>query len=211
MNQRSPTFRVRARGPYACFTRPELKAERVSYEVMTPSAARGLLEAVLWKPAIQWRPERIRILAPIRFDAIRRNEVGKKASLGPSLFAYCADEDRQQRNSIVLKDVDYLIEAHFLMTKRAGPEDNIQKFTEMFHRRLAKGQCFQTPYFGCREFAARVQLAPEGTDLPEPIRESRPLGLMLHDLKFNPTGQGTPFFFEAVLSEGCMEIPEVPQ
>src|SRR5207245_8829499 len=112
-------FRVRVKGPFACFTRPEFKTERVTYEVMTPSAARGLLDAILWKPAIHWRIERIHVLSPIRFESVRRHEVNSKASLRADVRASCADEDRAQRNTLMLRDVDYIIEAHFVMTQRA--------------------------------------------------------------------------------------------
>lgn len=211
MSQRSPTFKVRASGPYACFTRPELKAERVSYEVMTPSAARGLLEAVFWKPAIRWHIERIHVLAPIRFEAVRRNEVASKASVRGDVFNYFADEDRQQRNTLLLKDVDYVIEAHFETTDKVGPDDNLRKFVEVFERRLAKGQCFHTPYLGCREFVARVEPAPERWDVPGQLREIRELGFVLHDLTFLPDGSATPFFFNATLDHGRLEVPEVPR
>ena len=137
---RSPTYKVRVRGPYACFTRPELKVERVSYEVMTPSAARGVLDAILWKPAIRWVVERIHVLAPIRFAAVRRNEVNSRLSARGDVARYYADEDRAQRNTILLTDVDYVVEAHFRMTASAGPDDNMQKFEQMFRRRLAKGE-----------------------------------------------------------------------
>ena len=159
MSERSQSFRVRVQGAYACFTRPEFKTERVSYEVMTPSAARGILDTILWKRAIRWRVERIHVLSPIRFESVRRNEVNSKASLGGDVRHYFADEDRAQRNTVMLKDVDYVIEAHFEMTERAGPEDNLRKFTEMFERRVGRGQCFHAPYLGCREFAAHFELA----------------------------------------------------
>lgn len=211
MRQRSPSFRVRAYGPFACFTRPELKAERVSYEVMTPSAARGILEAVLWKPAIRWRVERIHVLAPIRFEAIRRNEVSKKATPGGDVSEFFADDERNraQRNTLLLRDVDYVIEAHFTMTERAGPGDNLAKFVEMFERRLAKGQCFHTPYLGCREFVASVERAPERWDVPDALRETRDLGFVLHDLEFAADGSATPYFFAATLDHGRLEVPEV--
>lgn len=213
MAERSPTFRVRVRGPYACFTRPELKTERVSYEVMTPSAARGVLDAILWKPAIRWHVERIHVLAPIKFEGIKRNEVNSKASLNAKVGAYFADEDRTQRNTLMLKDVDYVIEAHFTMTSRAGEGDNLTKFVEMFQRRLTGGQCFHAPYLGCREFAAQFEPAPERWDVPESLRGERDLGMMLHDLDFGddlPDGKGkvTPRFFAARLKAGAMEVPE---
>ncbi len=213
MGERSPTFRVRARGPYACFTRPEFRAERVSYEVMTPSAARGLLEAILWKPAIRWRIERIHVLAPIRFEGMRRNEVSRKAPVGREAGGFFADDDqnRAQRNSLLLRDVDYVLEAHFELTEKLGPDDNLQKFVEMFRRRLEKGQCFHSPYLGCREFVARVEVAQDGWAVPESLRGRRELGLMLHDLLFGPGGSATPFFFDAVLVDGRVDVPEVPR
>lgn len=214
MTLRSPTFKVRARGPYACFTRPEFKADRVSYEVMTPSAARGLLEAVLWKPAIRWCVERIHVLAAIVLDAIKRNEVARKAPVGGGdPGRYFADEDvnRTQRNTLLLRDVDYVVEAHFAMTERAGSDDNVQKFVDMFERRLARGQCFHTPYLGCREFAARVEPAPSTWVVPDSLRPARDLGVMLLDLAFGdgPDGEATPVFFHATLENGRLEVPEV--
>src|SRR5437867_4763113 len=136
MSIRSRTWKVRMFARYACFTRPELKTERVSYEMITPSAARGILEAILWKPAIRWHVERIHVLAPIRFDAIKRNEVSEKLKIGGNVGAFFADEKREQRNSLLLRDVDYVLEAHFRMTPEAGPDDNLRKFEEMFGRRL---------------------------------------------------------------------------
>ncbi len=211
MSERSPTFRVRARGPFACFTRPELKTERVSYEVMTPSAARGVLEAVLWKPGIRWRIERIHVLSLIRFQGVRRNEVSRKASPTGALGRFFADDDhtRAQRNTLLLRDVDYIIEAYFELTEKAGPDDNLQKFVEMFRRRLEKGQCFHSPYLGCREFAARVEPAPGHWTVPEALRGRRDLGLMLHDLQFASGGSATPLFFNAVLEDGRIDVPEV--
>ncbi|MHB0971978.1 MAG: type I-C CRISPR-associated protein Cas5c [Thermoanaerobaculia bacterium] len=211
MSLRSPTYKVRVRGPYACFTRPELKTERVSYEVMTPSAARGVLDAILWKPAIRWVIERIHVLAPIRFGAIRRNEVNSRLAVRGDVANYFADEDRAQRNTILLTDVDYVVEAHFRMTERAGAEDNLQKFAEMFARRLAKGQAFHAPYLGCRELAAEFAPAPESWSVPDELRARRDLGLMLLDLDFDPGGSGAakPRFFAAVLENGVVEVPEV--
>lgn len=211
MSLRSPTYNVRVHGPYACFTRPELKTERVSYEVMTPSAARGVLEAILWKPAIRWSIERIHVLKPIRFTAIRRNEVNSKLSVKGDVGNYFADQDRAQRNTILLTDVDYVISAHFLITERAGPNDNLQKFEEMFIRRVAKGQSFHAPYLGCREFAAHFEPAPEEWGIPDELRGRRDLGLMLLDLDFVPGGSGraTPRFFPAVLDDGVITVPEV--
>ncbi len=202
---------LRAFGPLACFTRPELKVERMSYQVMTPSAARGLLEAVLWKPAIQWRIERIKVLAPIKFTAFRRNEVNTKASpprlatireggVAPIFFA---DEDRAQRNTVALRNVDYVVEAHFTMTARAGEADNMAKFVEMFRRRVEKGQHFHQPYFGCREFIANVIPADSA---PDPVDDSRDLGIMLWDIEFGPKGN-RPIFWPARLDHGVLNIP----
>lgn len=204
--EQSRTLRLRARGPLACFTRPELKVERVSYPVMTPSAARGILEAVLWKPAIAWRIERILVLREINFTAFRRNEVNSKtpsfkSSPPPDFFA---DEDRAQRNTVALSNVDYIVEAHFILTKQSGPEDNIRKFEDMFERRLAAGQHFHQPYFGCREFVAEVA-PPQGDE--SPIAESRDLGLMLHDIEFIPKGRNVPRFFPAKLANGILDVP----
>ena len=206
---------LRARGPLALFTQPALKVERMSAPVMTPSAARGLLEAVLWKPAIRWRVERIRVLAPIRFTSFRRNEVNSKApapssgvmrAVAPPPVLY-ADDDRAQRNTVALCEVDYVIEARLVLTPRAGPEDNVPKFVDMFHRRVEKGQHFHQPYFGCREFAADVLPAD---DAPSPIAESRPLGRILWDIVFDPARGNRPIFFEAELRDGVMEVPAEP-
>lgn len=211
---RSPTLKVRAMGPLACFTRPELKVERMSYAVMTPSAARGLLEAVLWKPAIAWHVERIHVLKPIKFTAFRRNEVNTKASVpkrtivengGPAPI-YFADEDRAQRNTVALSDVDYVIEAHFAMTDRAGAEDNPYKFIDMFRRRVERGQHFHQPYFGCREFAADV-LSADGA--PEAIDDTRDLGAMLWDIAYSEE-RNVPVFFDAFLRKGILDVPEDP-
>jgi CRISPR-associated protein Cas5d len=208
---RSKVFKVRIHGPEACFTRPEMKAERVSYEVITPSAARGVLEAILWKPAICWIIERIHVLNPIRFRAIRRNEVNSKASVRGELSRYFADEDRAQRNSILLTNVDYIVEAHFELTPRAGDGDNVLKFEEMFARRLEKGQSFHQPYLGCREFAAQFEPAPPAWAVDASLQHYRPLGMMLHDLDFSggDSGKATPRFFAAVLDHGVIEVPEM--
>lgn len=209
-----PTLSLRAFGPLACFTRPELKVERMSYPVMTPSGARGILEAVLWKPAIRWRILRIAVLSPIRFTAFRRNEVNSKASVpnraviesgGPAPVLF-AEDDRAQRNTVALRDVDYRIDATFEMTDRAGNEDNPVKFVEMFRRRVARGQHFHQPYFGCREFAANVISAE---DCPEPVDDSRNLGIMLYDIDYGPKGN-KPIFFHGRLERGVLNVPDDP-
>lgn len=210
----SPLLALRARGDLACFTRPELKVERVSYPLITPSAARGLLEAVLWKPAITWRVRRVQVLKPIAFTAFRRNEVNSRAVApaktvidnGGAVPAYFADEDRAQRNTIALQHVDYVIEADFVLTSRAGEADNVPKFADMFTRRVAKGQHFHQPYFGCREFPAEIMPA-DGA--PAPIPETRDFGLMLHDIIFSPAGN-RPVFFPARLENGILTVPPLP-
>jgi CRISPR-associated protein Cas5d len=212
--QESPPLRIRARGALACFTRPELKVERVSYPVMTPSAARGLIEAVLWKPAITWRIESIAVLSEIRFTSFLRNEVNTRASSPASAVVagggpapiYFADEDRAQRNTVALRDVDYVIQARFHLTERAGPDETIVKFMEMFARRVKKGQAYHQPYFGCREFPADIVQA-DGA--PTPIPDSREIGLMLWDIDFAPSGN-RPVFFEAHLENGILNVPDDP-
>lgn len=203
--------RIRVQGDYGCFTRPEMKAERVSYDAITPSAARGILEAVYWKPSIRWEIDRIHVLNPIRFDNIRRNEVSakiptgtaKKAMKDGSPLFMAAEENRQQRAALVLRNVDYIIEAHFEFT---GEEDtNPGKHADIFRRRLEKGQHFHQPYLGCREFPARI--LPAEDILPsffskEPERD---LGWMLHDIDY-PDGM-TPRFFRAVMKQGIIHVP----
>lgn len=215
LRSRSPSLSLRARGPLAVFAHPALKVERVSTPVMPPSAARGLLEAVLWKPAIRWHIERIKVLKPIRFTSFRRNEVNSRA-LTPALATvrdggqapvYFADDDRAQRNTVALRDVDYVVEAHFTLTDRAGPEDNVGKFVDMFRRRVAKGQHFHQPYLGCREFVADVMPAD---DAPPPILDSPELGWMLWDVEYDRPGGNRPLFFRAELRDGVLEVPATP-
>jgi CRISPR-associated protein Cas5d len=204
-------YRVRIRGPMACFTRPEFKTERVSYEIITPSAARGVIEAVLWKPAIRWHVLRIALLSEPRYVQVKRNELNevcstfnvRKAMRGGTMPDYFADEDRAQRNTLALRDVDYAVEVGFEMTGRQGPDDNPHKFDEMFRRRLEKGQCHMQPYLGCREFPALVE--PYSGD-PPPILRSKPLGLMLHDIQFGADAN-RPVFFDAALRDGVVEVP----
>jgi len=172
------------------------------------------LEAVVWKPAISWKIERILVLEPIRFVAFRRNEVRTKATApaqalvreGGPVHPYFAEDDRAQRNTLALRDVDYVIEAHLTLTERAGPSDNVTKFVDIFERRVEKGQCFHHPYLGCRELAAEIHPA---TGHPDPIADSRDLGLMLWDLEYGPT-RNRPLFFAARLDCGVLEIPVEP-
>lgn len=212
----SRLLRLRVWGESACFTRPEMKVERVSYDVMTPSAARGMLEAILWKPEIRWRVEQIDVLKPIRWESVRRNEVGSVMSpRTPHLFV---EDQRQQRAGLLLRDVAYTIHARFELTDKAGPEDTVQKYAEMFKRRAEKGQCFHRPYLGCREFAANFAPISHDQPLPTPIAESRDLGYMLHDMlhdnqadaehKGHYCGDGCrPCFFRAVLDSGRVKVP----
>jgi CRISPR-associated protein Cas5d len=204
-------FRVRIRGPLACFTRPEFSTERLSYEVITPSAARGVLEAVLWKPAILWRIHAVHVLTKIKWTEFRRNEVNKRVSTSDATSAangktalrdYFADEDRAQRNTVALRDVDYVVDASIAMTERAGVEDNLLKFEAMFKRRLEGGQHIYQPYLGCREFPAYVEPAHE---TPTPIDETRDLGWMLHDMDYGADRR--PRFFRARLENGMMQVP----
>lgn len=207
--------KLRVWGDYACFSRPEMKVERVSYDVMTPSAARGILEAIHWKPAILWVVDKIHVLNPIRFDNIRRNEVKDKIPKpnpktvmreSKPLF-YLVDEgkNRQQRAATLLRKVDYVIEAHFELTEKAGPEDNVGKHLDIFNRRARNGQFFYQPCLGCREFPAFFELL-EG-EIPHSCYkgEKRELGYMLLDIDFANNMQ--PLFFRATMQDGVIEPP----
>lgn len=201
-------------GDFALFTRPEMKAERVSYDAMTPSAARGILEAIHWKPSIRWVVDRIHVLQPIRFMNIRRNEVGSRISAGTARKAMTSgsgvlgmviEEERQQRASLVLRDVAYLIEAHFeLLNSNEHPG----KHLDQFNRRARRGQCFHRPYLGCREFDAAFALV-EG-DMPTSKLAGTPegdrdLGFMLHDIDFD--NEMTARFFRAEMRNGVIDVP----
>ncbi|NCC23154.1 MAG: type I-C CRISPR-associated protein Cas5 [Alphaproteobacteria bacterium] len=209
-------IRLHVCGDYALFTRPEMKVERVSYDVMTPSAARGILEAIHWKPAILWVIDSIHVLNPVRFQTIRRNEVGGKAPAGKIKTAMnrgsleglqlLVDEDRQQRASTLLCDVAYVIDAHFEMTDRAGEGDNPGKHMDTFTRRARKGQCFHQPCLGAREFPARFRLIESDDTCPASISESRDLGFMLWDI--DHAGNKMPMFFRAKLDGGVIKIPQ---
>ena len=202
-------------GEYACFTRPEMKVERVSYDVMTPSAARGVLEAVHWKPAIRWVIDRIHVLNPIRFESLRRNEIGHKIPAGTVRTAMrrgttlrtLIEDDRQQRAATVLRDVAYVIEAHFVRTAVAAADDTEAKHISIFNRRASRGQCFHRPYLGTREFAADFALV-DG-DVPEsrlpPDQRDRELGWMLHDIDYGD--EMSARFFRASLRDGVIDVP----
>lgn len=209
---------LRVWGERACFTRPEMKVERVSYDVITPSAARGILEAIHWKPAIRWHIDRIHVLNPIRFETIRRNEVGGKLSAAlvakamkagsTAGLATCVDEDRQQRAATVLRDVAYVIDAHFDLTPKAGPDDNVGKHLDIFNRRARKGQCFHMPCLGVREFPASFALIENSSPMPTPdpaLQGEKDLGWMLHDIDF--ADGMTPHFFRAAMCDGVIEVP----
>lgn len=207
--------RLRVWGTFACFTRPEMKVERVSYDAMTPSAARGILEAIYWKPQIRWVVQRIHVLSPIRFTNVRRNEVGCKVAVagtagaaqamksGRGQLGIYVEEQRQQRAALLLRDVDYFVEASFDVL---GGEELPPKHFEMFRRRAEKGQCFHHPYLGCREFDCHFAWhdgdLPRGAYSNEPERD---LGLMLHDIDF--ASDMTPRFFRAVMRHGVIEVP----
>jgi CRISPR-associated protein Cas5d len=198
-------------GDYACFTRPEMKVERVSYDVMTPSAARGILEAIYWKPVIGWIIDRIHVLKKIRFDNVRRNELASKIAVGTvnaamkdgkSSVEVFIEDDRQQRAAMILRDVSYVIEAHFGFT---GAEDNNPaKHKEIFDRRAQRGQCFHQPYLGCREFSAHFELI-EGEVPRSKLTGKQDLGWMLHDMDFEDNMEAK--FFRAVMNDGIINVP----
>lgn len=207
-------------GSNACFTRPEMKVERVSYDVITPSAARGIIEAIHWKPAIRWIVDRIHVLEPIRFENIRRNEVAektkpgnvesaiKKGRLNELIYQVDDGDNRQQRAAIVLKNVGYVIEAHFELTEYAGPDDNAGKHIDIFRRRARKGQCFQQPCLGTREFSASFELLESADDIPpchEQLQGRRDLGWMLYDIDYQ-NGM-TPHFYRAEMIDGIIDVP----
>jgi CRISPR-associated protein Cas5d len=211
----SEPFRLLIWGRNACFTRPEMKVERVSYDIMTPSAARGILEAILWKPAIRWRVIEIDLLNPIRWESVRRNEVGEVVRTGTVKTAMkrgCGnlgmyiEKERQQRAGLFLRDVKYIIHASFEMTEDAGDSDNVVKFQEMFLRRVKNGQCFHRPYLGCREFAAHFKLIKKHDPLPELLDKTRDLGWMLLDMDYSKK-EPAACFFQAKLEKGRLKVP----
>ena len=211
-------FCLEVRGDYACFTRPEMKVERVSYDVITPSAARAIFEAILWKPAIRWQVRRIEVLKPVRWISVRRNEVGSKVSThkaiaamnsGSGTLGLYVEDDRQQRAGLFLRDVAYRLYAGFQVVA-AGEHDNAAKFTEIFERRAEKGQCVNQPYLGCREFAARFRLVADSTKetLPAPEVDGD-LGWMLYDMDFTDPVDPYPLFFRARVDRGVMDLEGV--
>ncbi|MFZ0255899.1 MAG: type I-C CRISPR-associated protein Cas5c [Gammaproteobacteria bacterium] len=203
-------------GLFACFTRPEMKVERVSYDVITPSAARACFEAILWKPTMRWRVRKIEVLRPIRWINLRRNEVASVVSTrnveaamrsGSGHLGLYIEDDRQQRAGLFLRDVTYRVHADLEMLPGTTPDNPPIKFQEMFARRASKGQCVNQPYLGCREFAASFRLVTDLAAEPAPIPETRDLGFMLYDLDFADSQDPTPRFFRARLEDGVVNIP----
>lgn len=204
---------VKVWGDFACFTRPEMKAERVSYPVMTPSAARGVLEAIFWKPAFSWRVEEIWVLREVQFISIKRNELKQRAIdrtarawIGTGNgYAVEDDDHRTQRNTLALRDVAYLIRANPVVRNDACDP---AKFRDQFRRRVERGQCFQQPYLGCREFAANFE-RPGGEE--QAIEVTGSLGRMLLDFDYreDSSGYALPTFFQASLDDGVLRVPSV--
>lgn len=208
------------RGDYACWTRPEMKAERVSYDVMTPSGARGILEAIYWKPQIRWVIDRIHVFKPIHFTNIRRNEVAHKIPVrnvktamngGNEVLALYADDskNRQQRASLILTNVCYGIEAHFVILEAKEQDGSVTrdptaKHLDIFNRRVKKGQCFHRPYLGTREFVADFMSVDEWPECPNELLGERDLGFMLHDIDF--ADNMTPHFFRARMVDGMIDV-----
>ena len=203
-------------GDYALFTRPEMKVERVSYDVMTPSAARGLIEAIYWHPGMKWIVDRIHVCAPIRFTNLRRNEVKSTISArsartvmerGKGGLYLSTSEDIQQRSALLLRDVRYVIEAHFDITENVAPGDNAGKFQDIVKRRVQRGQFYHQPCFGCREFPAQFRLCEEIPPCHPELDGERDLGWMLWDMDYTDPENIQPLFFRAKLRNGILEIP----
>ena len=203
-------------GDFALFSRPELKVERCSYDVMTPSAARGILDAIYWHPGLKWVVDKIYVRKPIQFTSVRRNEVKSKVLASSVLQAYnggekplyiSSKEEIVQRASMLLCDVEYVIDAHFEMTERANATDNPGKFKDIIMRRLRRGECFHMPYLGCREFPAHFCLWEE-EKIPTAYEdvEEKDLGLMLYDLDYRNPEDIQPMFFRAVLKRGILDL-----
>lgn len=207
--------KVRVWGDLALFSRPEMKVERCSYDMMTPSAARGILEAIYWHPGMRWIVDRIYLRKPVRFTSIRRNEVKSKISAnnvlsvmngGDKPLFISSKEDIVQRAAVLLRDVDYVIEAHFEMTDNAGPCDNSGKFKDIVMRRLRRGECYHMPYFGCREFPANFELFEQENVDTTYVGEEKDLGYMLYDFDYSNPEDIQPMFFRAVLTNGILDV-----
>jgi len=203
---RYPPVCVKVWGEFACFTRPEMKVERVSYDVMTPSAARGILEAIFWKPEFTWHVEIIEVLKPIRRISLLRNEVKTKASGRGQSGRYFADDDRTQRHTLALRDVAYVIRASVALRPH-GSEVDPAKYRDQFRRRVARGQCYRRPCLGCREFAAEFG-EPSGGE--QPIDVTTDMGRMLFDIRYtdDESGRGDPVFFNGRLEDGVLNVPQ---
>lgn len=212
----SKGVKVKVWGEYALFSRPEMKVERCSYDVMTPSAARGILEAVYWHPGMRWIIDRIYVNKPIQFTSVRRNEVKSKISANNVLPVYNGNPKRLyisskaeivQRASLLLRDVEYIIEAHFEMTEKANASDNPGKFKDIIIRRLKRGECFHTPYFGCREFPVKFCLyESEEIATAYADEDERDLGFMLYDLDYSDPENIQPMFFRAIMKKGVIDL-----
>ena len=210
--------KVRVWGQYALFSRPEMKVERCSYDVMTPSAARGILEAVYWHPGMKWIIDKIHVVNPIRFTSVRRNEVKSKILASNVLQVYngadkplyiSAKSDIVQRASLLLRDVEYVIEAHFEMTDKANDTDNPGKFKDIIVRRLKRGECFHTPYFGCREFPVNFSLCEEEKiDSWYENDDYKDLGYMLYDIDYSNPRDLQPMFFRAIMRNGVIDLED---
>ena len=207
--------KVRVWGDLALFSRPEMKVERCSYDMMTPSAARGILEAIYWHPGMRWIVDRIYLRKPVRFTSIRRNEVKSKISAnnvlsvmngGDKPLFISSKEDIVQRAAVLLRDVDYVIEAHFEMTDNAGPCDNPGKFKDIVMRRLRRGECYHMPYFGCREFPANFELFEQENVDTAYVGEEKDLGYMLYDFDYSNPEDIQPMIFRAVLTNGILDV-----
>ena len=206
--------KVKVWGEYALFSRPEMKVERCSYDVITPSAARGILEAIYWHPGMKWVIDKIYVQRPIQFTSIRRNEVKSKISSNNVLPVYngankplyiSTKSDIVQRASLLLRDVSYVIEAHFEMTEKAVKSDNPGKFKDIIMRRLKRGECYHTPYFGCREFPANFCLC-EDEEIETAYSGEKDLGFMLYDMDFSDLDNIQPMFFRAVMEDGVINL-----
>ena len=219
--RQSKIFELKVWGENACFTRPEMKVERMSYDIITPSSARAIFDAILWKPAILWKIHQIDVLKPIQWESVRRNELKSKIPLsnitstmkkGQGNLGLFIEEDRTQRAGLFLKNVSYVLQGSFTLTKRASENDTVKKFEEMFIRRVEKGQCHHQPVFGNREFPAYFELA----DNFSAIQESKELGWMLYDIEFEDYDfdsleykNANPVFFNAVMEDGKVKIPDL--
>lgn len=209
------SFCLEVKGDYACFTRPEMKVERVSYDFITPSAARSVFDSILWKPEIRWEVERIEILAPVRWISVRRNEVGAVISTrnlqtamtaGHGQLGLYVEDERQQRAGLFLRDVRYRLHARLVSVKGEALH-NPAKYAEMFTRRASKGQCVNQPYLGCREFDARFRLVTTPHGEPEPCAEiDGDFGWMLYDMDFSRPADPKPMFFRAKVVRGVLDL-----